>query len=341
MKASYLLASALAISIVATASAQNNISVFVNGQPVQFAGSGPRMIGSRVMVPLRGVFEQMGADVGWNEARQEVTAVTGDKNVRLNVGSTDAWVNNQSMVLDAAPMKWNNRVFVPLRFLGESLGADVRWEPTMAAVYIDTTGTGSANNNNNSNVNTGKALTVEAYTILPLMLNTELNSKTAKKGDTFTATLDTRGNAEYAGLPMGTIIQGHLAAASAKTSKDPGMLDLAFDRIVLPGGKVTRLDASVINLDSKNITTENGVMVANQTTKKDDLKYVGIGAGAGALLAVVTKGNILTNTLIGGALGYLFGLTQKDASQFNDVTLKPDTKLGIQLNQDLNVMLSK
>lgn len=348
MKTSYLLASALAVSIVATASAQtDSISVYVNGTAVQFAGSGPRMMGSRVMVPLRGVFEQMGADVGWNEAKQEVTAMTDSTNVQLHVGSTEAWVNSKALTMDSAPMKWNNRVFVPLRFLGEALGADVRWEPTMASVYIDTAGNannnnnGNNNNNNNNNNNAGTPLTIESNTIIPLLLNTDLNSKTAQKGDTFTATLDTRGGTEYAGLPSGTIVQGHLVAASAKTSKDPGMLDLAFDRIVLPGGYVSKLDASVINLESKNIRTENGVMVANQSTKKDDLKYVGIGAGAGALLAVVTKGNLITNALIGGALGYLFGLTQKDAQQFNDVSLKADTKLGIQLNNDLNVKLKK
>lgn len=334
MNARTILAGALAVSIIATASAQNPISVYVNQTPVQFADANPRMMGERVMVPLRGVFEQMGADVDWNEARQEVTATMGERNVKLNVGQYQAWINGQAYTMDAAPMKMMNRVFVPLRFLGEALGGEVRWEPSMYAVYIDTANANVGGGNTNNN-NVGTVWTVESNTILPLMLNNELNSKTAKRGDTFTATLDTRGNADYAGLPRGTIVQGHIVSASAKTDKDPGVLDLTFDRVVLPNGQVTPLDASLINLESKNIRTENGIMVANQTAKKDDLKYVGIGAGAGALLALVTKGNLLTNSLIGGALGYLFGLTQKDAQQFNDVTLKPDTKIGIMLDQDL------
>lgn len=340
MNARTILTGALAISIIATASAQNPISVYVNQSPVLFADTGARMVGERVMVPLRGVFEQMGADVDWNEARKEVVATMGDKKVRLNVGQYQAWINEQPYTMDAAPMKMHNRVFVPLRFLGEALGGDVRWEPATYAVYIDTGATANTGGTGNNNVG-GTAIAVESYTILPMMLNSELSSKTAKKGDTFTATLDTRGNNEYAGLPRGTVIQGHVAAVSAKTDKDPGMLDLAFDRVVLPGGQVSNVDASLINLDSKNITSENGVMVASKTAKKDDLKYVGIGAGAGALLAIVTKGNLLTNSLIGGALGYLFGLTQKDAQQFNDVTLKADTKMGIQLNRDLNVVVRK
>lgn len=340
MKASFFLAGALAASIVATASAQSDrISVYVNESAVMFPDAGPRMMGSRVMVPLRGVFEKIGADVDWNEAMQQVSATTDDTAVQLRVGSTQAWINNKPVDLDVAPMKWQNRVYVPLRFLSESLGGEVRWEPSMYAVYINT---GAAANigNNNTNTNKGTPLVIERNTILPLMLNQELSSKTAKTGDTFTATLDTRGNADYAGLPNGTIVHGHVAAAVPKTSKDPGVLDLDFDRIVLPGGHVARLDASVINLENKDIRTENGVLTGNQSTRKDDLKYVGIGAGAGALLAVITKGNILTTGLIGGALGYLFGLTQKDTQQFNDVTLKDDTKVGIQLNNDLQVRIA-
>jgi len=277
----------------------------------------------------------MGADVHWNEANQEVNATLGGKTVVLHVGNTQATVNDQTISMDTAPRKWNDRVFVPLRFLGESLGASVRWEPTMDAVYINTTAV--ANTGGNNTVTTTPPLIIESQTILPLLLNTALDSKTAQKGDTFTATLDTKGEDMYAGLPRGTIVQGHLAAVTAKRSDSPGMLDLAFDRVVLPGGRIANLDASVINLDSRDIKTENGVMVATKTTKKDDLKYVGYGAGAGVLLALVTKGNILTTGLIGGAIGYLFGLTQKDASSFHDVNLKANTPLGVQLNRDLEI----
>lgn len=348
MKTKWILSAMLAASIVATANANAyQISVYVNGKTVMFPDSGPRMMGQRVMVPLRGVFEDMGADVDWNSARREVRASLAGKDVVCYVGDKAAMVNGTQMVLDQAPMQWNNRVYVPLRFIGESLGADVRWEPTMEAVYINTTdsanignnNTNNNNNNNNNNTNAGTPLTIEQSTIIPLLLNNELNSKTAQKGDRFTATLDTRGNDSYAGLPRGTIVQGHVVQASAKNNDSPGMLDLDFDRIVLPGGHVATLDASVINLDSKDIRSENGVMIANKTTQKDDLKFVGYGAGAGALLALVTKGNLLTNAVIGGAIGYLFGLTQKDKSNFHDVTLKTDTKMGIQLNKDLDVIV--
>lgn len=357
MKTKWILSAMLATAIVTTAKAQSGITVYVNGSPVMFGNAGPRMMGQRVMVPLRGVFEEMGADVDWNSSRQEVRAMLGNKTVMLHVGDTDASVNGQAMTLDAAPMQWNNRVYVPLRFIGESLGAEVRWEPSTEAVYINSAASAnngnnwnnndnnwnnnnSNNNNNNNNGNVrGTPVSVDRYTIVPLMLNTELNSKTAKSGDRFTATIDTRGMDTYAGLPRGTIVQGHVVTASAKRDDSPGLLDLDFDRIVLPGGHIANLDASVVNLDSKDIKTENGVMVATKTSQKDDLKYVGYGAGAGALLALVTKGNLLTNSIIGGALGYLFGLTQKDKSQFHDVTLKPDTKLGMQLNQDLDVIV--
>jgi hypothetical protein len=298
------------------------------------------MIGSRVMVPLRGVFEDMGAEVKWNEARQEVTAMNGTKTIILHVNDQHATVDGNDYVMDAAPMKMMDRVFVPLRFLGETLGAEVKWEPTSYAVYINTSAVATTGNNTGTVV-ASNAITIEESTVIPLLLNDNLSSKTAHKGDTFTATVNTKGELDYADLPRGTIVQGHVEAVTAKTNNQPGMLDLAFDRMVLPGGAVQNLDVSIINLDSKDIHTENGVMVANQTTKKDDLKYVGYGAGAGVLLAVLTKGNILTNGVIGGAIGYLFGLTQKDATKFHDVELKPNAEMGIQLNRDLVFNRSK
>jgi hypothetical protein len=332
----------LSLSSMVSSVPQAQIDVYVNGQPVAFADARPRMMGQRVMVPLRGVFEEMGAGVSWNEARQEVTATTEEKTIILRVGSFSALVNNQEYMMDVAPAKWSNRVYVPLRFLSETMGAEVRWDPQLQAVYITSDSNGTPiNNNNNQNNQNVEMVMVPVDTVIAVSLDKPLNSASAKKGDKFTATLDTKGMDNYADLPKGTKVEGIVALASPKKKDSPGVLDLSFTSVVLPNGKKFPMEARLFNLDEKNITTENGVMTAKPQAKKDDLKYVGYGAGAGVLLALVTKGNVLTSGLIGGALGYLFGLTQNDAKSFKDVELKEGTTVGLVLTENLRISDSK
>ena len=128
------------LAVAGIASAQNGISVFVNGDPIAFNGVGPQEVNGRVLVPLRGVLEKLGAYVDWDPAGQLVTAQRGDTSINLHIGSTQARVNNQPVTLDVPAEIYHGSTMVPLRFMSEALGADVRWEPTQYAVMI-TTGT--------------------------------------------------------------------------------------------------------------------------------------------------------------------------------------------------------
>src|SRR5687767_13548550 len=75
------------------------ISVTVDGDPVAFTTTNPRYVNGRVLVPLRGVFEQMGAFVQWHPETRTVTAIRADKDVRLHIGSRTAHVDGQAMTL--------------------------------------------------------------------------------------------------------------------------------------------------------------------------------------------------------------------------------------------------
>ena len=66
---------ALGIALIAPGAVfAQNIAVVVNGDPVVFSGMGPRQVNGRVLVPLRGVMEKMGAYVGWDPSTKTVTA---------------------------------------------------------------------------------------------------------------------------------------------------------------------------------------------------------------------------------------------------------------------------
>ena len=83
----------------------------------------------RTMVPLRGVFEAVGAAVAWDPQARKVTATRGERTVSLVIGSRTAYVNGAAYQLDVPPGIYRDRTMVPLRFVGESLGAAVHWEP--------------------------------------------------------------------------------------------------------------------------------------------------------------------------------------------------------------------
>ena len=126
-------------AFVGTAYGQQ-IHVNVNGQPVVFENVGPQQINGRVLVPLRGVMEKLGAYVGYAAATRTVTATRGDIDLQLRIGDRTAQVNGKEIHLDVPATEYNGSTLVPLRFVGESLGAEVRWDATTQTVNIVTRG---------------------------------------------------------------------------------------------------------------------------------------------------------------------------------------------------------
>src|SRR5579862_5741474 len=76
------------------------VQVTVDGNPVAFSAAQPQVMGGRVLVPLRGVFEQLGADVEWDQDSQTVTVVGGGRNIKLRIGSFDASVDGRVVSMD-------------------------------------------------------------------------------------------------------------------------------------------------------------------------------------------------------------------------------------------------
>lgn len=115
----------------------NTISVRIDGA-YQAYEQPPVLQNNRTLLPLRGIFEALGADVTWHAATSSVTAVRGTQTVELTLGSTTATVNGQPIQLDVAPQLINSRTMVPARFVSESLGAQVGWEADTRTVVITT-----------------------------------------------------------------------------------------------------------------------------------------------------------------------------------------------------------
>jgi iron(III) transport system substrate-binding protein len=114
------------------------ISVTIDGAALTLDPA-PQMLAGRVMVPYRVIAERLGARVGWDSRTRVVTVTKGDEVMRLTVGETTAVRGGRNITLDAAPMLVAGRVMVPLRFLGEGLGARVDWISDARAVALRTT----------------------------------------------------------------------------------------------------------------------------------------------------------------------------------------------------------
>jgi len=134
---------AAVLSIGASSVWAQGIQVTVDGSPVRFAGVGPREVDGRVMVPLRGVLEEMGAYVEYDASSRMITASKGDMNIELGMGKRFATVNGSRVDLDVPAMTVAGNTMVPLRFVSESLGAQVRWNSYTSTVAI-TSGTAVA-----------------------------------------------------------------------------------------------------------------------------------------------------------------------------------------------------
>lgn len=318
----------------ATATAQQ-IRTTVDGGLVTFTDVQPIMMGNRVMVPVRGVFEHMNAHVVWSESNQTVTAHRGSDVIVLPVNSYTATVNGRNVSLDSPAIVRNGRTLVPLRFLSEALGASVEWVASTRIVEI----TSAAAINPPVVPVDYTMMIMDSGTVIPFKLNQRLTSNDSAPGDKFTATLDTGGASNYSGLPKGAVLEGHVDVARAKSGTTPGVLGLAFDRVRMPDGQLYGVSGSLIGLDSKYVDNDNGRLVAKSSAQKDNLKYVGYGAGGGALVALLTDGNVLSNSLIGAALGFLYGEIQKDPSKANNVALDQGSLFGVRLTNDLAVRI--
>ncbi|OQB15000.1 MAG: hypothetical protein BWY15_00815 [Firmicutes bacterium ADurb.Bin193] len=113
----------------------DKINITIDGKLQAF--DPPAMIrNDRTMVPMRAIFEIMGATVDWDEATSTVTATKGNTTITLTIGSTEAKLNGQPLTLDVAPFTHNDRTMVPLRFISESLGAAVQWSGTTNTVIL-------------------------------------------------------------------------------------------------------------------------------------------------------------------------------------------------------------
>jgi hypothetical protein len=92
--------------------------------------------GGTVLIPLRSMFEQMGASVAFDPASKTVTVSKPGSEVKVTVGKPEVVINGESRPLDVAPMMYQGNVLVPVRVISEGMGAYVQWVPDKQVVVV-------------------------------------------------------------------------------------------------------------------------------------------------------------------------------------------------------------
>ena len=111
------------------------INVIIDGEWQAFKQS-PTVMNGSTLVPMRAIFEKLGAEVKWHPENQTISASKGSTTMSLVLNNNKATINGNSITLPVAPRLIHGNTMVPLRFVSESLGAEVEWDGQNKTVFI-------------------------------------------------------------------------------------------------------------------------------------------------------------------------------------------------------------
>lgn len=92
--------------------------------------------GGTILIPLRSMFEQMGATVSYDPGSKTATVSKPGSEVKVTVGKPEVIINGESRPLDVPPIIYQGSVLVPVRVISEGMGAYVQWVPEKQTVVV-------------------------------------------------------------------------------------------------------------------------------------------------------------------------------------------------------------
>ncbi|PYG87315.1 copper amine oxidase-like protein [Ruminiclostridium sufflavum DSM 19573] len=127
-------------------SAANNITempdvkIVIDGQTGTYENT-PINMNNRTLLPLKGILVKLGVSddnehIAWNGKEKSVTVLKDSTKIYLKIGSEKASVNGKEIVLDASPVIYNGRTYIPVNFIAKSLGMKVVWDASSKSVLI-------------------------------------------------------------------------------------------------------------------------------------------------------------------------------------------------------------
>lgn len=132
---SFVLVVMMSMTMFVPAYANDEIGVYLDNKKIQFDVA-PLLVNGRTMVPMRAIFEKLGATVNWDNNTQTAIADKGDVNVKISIDDTTLYKNGQAITLDVPAQLNSGRTLVPLRAVSEAFDCDVQWDGDTQTVNI-------------------------------------------------------------------------------------------------------------------------------------------------------------------------------------------------------------
>ncbi len=128
------LLSSLLVLILMTATA-GAVDLYVDNNLIE-TDTPPAIIDGRTLVPVRAIFEALGATVEWDGTTNTATGIRDGVVVSIQINNTTAYVNGEAKLLDVPAQLINNRTMVPARFISEAMGCEVTWHSGTETVGV-------------------------------------------------------------------------------------------------------------------------------------------------------------------------------------------------------------
>ena len=150
MKKRAMLLTALLTLAMSVSALADTVRVSVNGEIIDFADQGAEIVEGRTLIPVRGVFDKLDYEIGWDAETKTVKLVKGDSLISIKIGENSLTASGKEIYVDVPAQIINGRTMLPLRAIGEAAGADVFWdgESKLASVVTDYTSDVVKNNVN-------------------------------------------------------------------------------------------------------------------------------------------------------------------------------------------------
>ena len=129
---------ALSVAFSAGAEQIRPVNVTLNGETINCASYGQpaTIIDGRTMVPLRAIFETLGASVEWEQSTKTATSKLDEVEIKITIGENFLFRNDEKKELDVPALILNGRTMVPARAIAESFGVGVEWDNTTRTVVL-------------------------------------------------------------------------------------------------------------------------------------------------------------------------------------------------------------
>jgi hypothetical protein len=180
--------------------------------------------------------------------------------------------------------------------------------------------------------------TVPADTTIRVRMDTELNSKTARTGDRFSATVTEPvygGGSGVDVIPTGSKVWGRVTSVRRAGRRTPGNIAVGFYQVELPNGARHAINGSLSSLQADDVNADNEGTVTGKKNTKRDAVFIGGGAATGAIIGAIAGGG--KGAAIGAILGGGLGTGARVYEKEQDAEVKSGTAFGVILNRAVSL----